>query len=352
MIDGMSIREAVDFIPGFNRTIGLVDVGGLEKVKEEQAKEALIVMVVGLKARWKLTIGYFLVRRTPGSLVKKIIRESLIRTYQVGMTIYTVTADGAKGNIAAFKALGAVIEPSILGDLRPCFQHPKKLDLEVGVVLDYPHMFKLLRQTLADYGQLTWPGHGIIKWEYLVKLQEIQQKHGFRLGNRLSREHIHFYQRKMNVRLAVQAIASDSTARGLFYAQQEGYKGFENKNDVLATAQFIYRNNRLFDVLNTKDPRGTFDRSPLRPSSERVESILKDSYEMLSALTDQHGTPLYRGDRKCGFLGLLGDILVIKLLLRHIENGKLPLEYLLFYKACQDHLEVSMHNTNIYPWTC
>ena len=121
MIDGMSIKEAVSIIPGFNRTIGLVDVGGLEEVKEEEAKEALIVMVVGLKAKWKLAIGYFLVRRTPGSLVQKIIKESLIRTHNVGMTIFTVTADGARGNISALKKLGAVVEPSNIVDWNPPF---------------------------------------------------------------------------------------------------------------------------------------------------------------------------------------------------------------------------------------
>ena len=60
---------------------------------------------------------------------------------------------------------------------------------------------------------------------------------------------------------------------------------------------------------------------------------------MVKKLKQMDGTYIYQGDCRCGFLGLMGNILVIKDLLGQVKDGKLKLEYLLFYKSCQDRLE-------------
>ena len=70
--------------------------------------------------------------------------------------------------------------------------------------LDPPHLIKLTRNTLGDYGTLMDADGGIIKWEYIVKLNELQKQEGFVLANKLKQEHIDFYKNKMKVKLASQ----------------------------------------------------------------------------------------------------------------------------------------------------
>lgn len=42
----------------------------------------------------------------------------------------------------------------------------------------------------------------IIKWEYITELHELQEKEGLRLGNKLTKSHVHFKKQIMNVKLA------------------------------------------------------------------------------------------------------------------------------------------------------
>jgi len=145
-----------------------------------------------------------------------IVRVALIRTFEVDVRVWTVTMDGTHHNISAFHSLGATLHPKDLSDLDTSFSHPHcDSQYEVSAIMDPPHMFKLLRNCLADYGQLIWPGKGIIKWIHIVKLHELQDTHGLRLGTKVTKRHIHFYRNKMKVSIAVQVIASNSVAKAL-----------------------------------------------------------------------------------------------------------------------------------------
>ena len=93
---------------------------------EQQANEAVIAMVVGLRKSWKMAVGYFLVNGTPSSLVKIIIQESIIRAFKSGLVVVTVVADGAKCNISAFNSLGAIMHPEDPAQMRASFPHPLK----------------------------------------------------------------------------------------------------------------------------------------------------------------------------------------------------------------------------------
>ena len=113
-------------------------------------------------------------------------------------------------------------------------------------------MFKLIRTTLADYKEFIWPGHGTVKWIYIQRLHQIQEKHGIRLGgNKVNHRHINFRQNKMKANLAVQTMASRSVAVNLKWLNQEKISGFEDQ-DCKTTAEFIQLHNDLLDVLNSR----------------------------------------------------------------------------------------------------
>ena len=113
--------------------------------------------------------------------------------------------------------LGCRVFVNDRSELKCYFRHPvDEVTYSVSFYLDPPHMFKLLRNTLQKYKVLHWPGHGLVKWEYIEKLHQLQQIHGLRAaGNKLTDKHINFHRCKMKVSLAVQTMASRSVAKSL-----------------------------------------------------------------------------------------------------------------------------------------
>ena len=61
-------------------------------------------------------------------------------------------------------------------------------------------MYKLIRNTLSQYCVLKWDKVGLVKWEHIEKLNDLQKTHGgHKLGNKISDSHIYFHKKKMNV---------------------------------------------------------------------------------------------------------------------------------------------------------
>ena len=60
MVDEMVIKQQVTYVPSEKRKVGYVDLGGvLEPETETIAKNALVMMAVGLKKKWKATLAFF-----------------------------------------------------------------------------------------------------------------------------------------------------------------------------------------------------------------------------------------------------------------------------------------------------
>ena len=167
---------------------------------------------------WKLPVAYFLVRGLKHDVLAGIIRETLFRAKEeCDIDIFNVTMDGHTTNVSAYESLGAKLKVETVSELKTYFPHPSdKADYVVSVYLDPIHMFKLIRTTLADYKEFIWPGHGTVKWIYIHRMHQLQEKHGIRLGgNKVNHRHINFRQNKMKANLAIQTMASRSVAVNL-----------------------------------------------------------------------------------------------------------------------------------------
>ena len=71
-------------------------------------------------------------------------------------------------------------------------------------------MLKLVRNTIAKSSILIDTDGKQIRWHYLEELQKLQDKEGLRLGNKLRLAHIQWWQQKMKVNLAAQALSSST----------------------------------------------------------------------------------------------------------------------------------------------
>jgi hypothetical protein len=160
-------------------------------------------------------------------ILSGIVREALVKTFDAGVTVRNVTFDGTGHNISAMKALGklsyifsimprfinsphclltgANLQPTSMEDIKVkqymfvrVFPHKNLTIFQISIehphsecnskVYLYPdpvHMIKNVRNLLADFKVLIWPGVGKIVWELVEQLQELQDKHGLRLGNKV-----------------------------------------------------------------------------------------------------------------------------------------------------------------------
>ena len=145
-------------------------------------------------------------------------------------------------------ALGVNLEPL---SIKSWFPHPADPSVRIYVVLDACHMLKLLRNCLASYGILFDETGSKINWNYVEQLHKLQQAEGLRLGNKLRSSHMMWSKQKMKVNIAVQTLSA-SVADAIEFCRVHlklyQFAGSE------ATVRFLRLIDRLFDLLNSRNP--------------------------------------------------------------------------------------------------
>ncbi|KAI5729271.1 hypothetical protein M8J76_000908 [Diaphorina citri] len=293
VLDSMSIRKQVSWDKKNKKMSGYVDLGnGLSDQNETYASEALVFMVVSMKQKFKCPVGYFLVDKISAEVQAELLKSCIKKLNDVGVSVVNVTFDGAQANIKTAKILGCDFtarDPTFAVDGR-----------NINVSLDACHMVKLARNTLADKKIITSP-NGDIKWQYLVDLVEEQEKIGLKFANKLSGRHIKFFNKKMNVSLAVQTLSA-STANAIEFLMSSGHPKFK---DAEATIEFIRNIDKLFDALNSRNPFEKGLKRPLFPERrEEWETFFSKSIDYLNSLTID-GQNILNHQRKMFALGFI-----------------------------------------------
>jgi len=152
------------------------------------AKDAFVIMVVGLNTHWKVPITYYLVNGISAEEKSNIIKSCLHQLYETGIIIKTITFDGA-ANMSMVSLLGANLN---YADLKPNFKHPLTED-NVHIVLDPCHMVKLIRNCLGDWGLLFDKNNKPIKWIYFKHLVDMQNVTGLHAATKIRTRHIHYH---------------------------------------------------------------------------------------------------------------------------------------------------------------
>ena len=230
MLDAMSIRKQIIYDSREKKMTGFVDLGDNNE-NEDEASEALVFMVVGFKGHWKAPIAYYLTKSLHAPTQQELVIHSLNALHDIGMRVWTITMDGHGTNQSMCKSLGCDMS---VGSCSPKFKHPADPSHMVFVIFDPCHMLKLFRNLLSAYGFIV-SENGKVQWDYIKRLQNLQDDAGLRLANKLSQRHILFSRQKMKVNLAAQTLSS-SVASALQCLQEVGHPDFQ---DVKATVEFI-----------------------------------------------------------------------------------------------------------------
>lgn len=108
MLDAMSIRKQILWDERLGKMIGNTDYGNSMEVEgtDMVATEALVFMLVSINGRWKLPIGYVFINKLTAVTQAELIKSALTHSHNAGLTVHSVTCDGAYTNFSTFKLLG------------------------------------------------------------------------------------------------------------------------------------------------------------------------------------------------------------------------------------------------------
>ena len=334
----MSIRKQTIWDPKKDRYAGFVDYGSaIPENPETLASEALVFLLVGTRSHWKCPIGYFLTDKMSAVVQAQLIKMALEMAAEAGLKVWSITADGTSVNLSTFKQLGCKFGTTYDSTITK-FSHPTTED-DVFAFLDPCHMLKLARNALANIGSFIDINGEKVEWEHFQKLNNLQEKEGMKLGNRLSSNHLKFEKHKMNVRLAAQTLSSSVADAIEFLDISMKLPEFKSSNGTVTFARTI---DRLFDLLNSRNPLGKGYKKPLRlQAKESWEATLKSTADYLLALKTSSNEFLATHRRKTSVICFVATIKsTIEMANQMLSSPVNPFKYLLTYKFSQDHIKL------------
>lgn len=201
------------------------------------ANESLVYMVVGHD--FKLAVAYEFLDGLESEDRAALTLQVVKSIEEAGVKVISLTGDGINANVTTAEALGAKFD-----ELKPYFQSPTYPQQKIYIIFDPPHMLKLVRKHFSS--NMIYYEDRKIDWELLVKIVGKQSKDNFNLCNKLTKLHMNWTQKPMNVSLAAETL-SKSVADVLLQLRNDGYEGFKNAE---FTSEFIGNFNNAFDVLN------------------------------------------------------------------------------------------------------
>lgn len=296
IFDEMFIRRHCQWDRAKKEYLGHINAGKPLEYDEFSplAKDALLLMISGINDEFKIPIAYFLTCGLCAEEKVAILNEAMSELSKTGIKLASMTCDGAKANIAAYKKLGANYKED-----KPYFVNPFDAGNKVYVFLDPPHMIKLTRNCLARFhkrGTKLLDSQGNhISFEFIKKLVTLQTTMGINLGNKLTKTHAEFENVKMKVRIAAQTISKSSAESIEFLDVVLKHKNFSNS---IGTTIFFRKINNTFDIMNSK--KGHTDGKFKRPICVENINEITEKFEQDKAYI--HGLTAIEGRKKIAVL--------------------------------------------------
>lgn len=336
MHDEMSIRKEICWDSGKRSFIGFSTItnssghGTNEPLKV--AKDALVYMAVG--PNFKVPVAYHLLNGLEAVDRAALTLEVIKRIEDIGARVFSLTGDGIIFNITIGEILGANFEEN-----KPYFFSPTHPDRKIYMILDPPHMLKLVRKHM--FQDKIYHGEKLVDCEYLRILVAKQSLGNFNLNNKLTERHINWHQMPMNVRLAAETI-SKSVADTIKQLRNDGYLEFKNSE---GTDEFLRYFNDAFDILNVDEKTtgvNIFKQPICGETEEEIFSFIERFQQYINELEHEMKTkkiPVLKSKSlERGFFGFFHNFTSLKGIYEDlVKNG--PLEVFYPFQFCQDHLE-------------
>lgn len=95
IIKGVSLKQQIQWDPSRQHLQGFVDfgLGTLDADEMPLASETVLLMAVGICGHWKTPLGYFFVNKASGYLQAQLLRLTIGKLSDIGITVVAVTSD-------------------------------------------------------------------------------------------------------------------------------------------------------------------------------------------------------------------------------------------------------------------
>lgn len=349
IFDEMFIRKQVYWANDTKTYEGFVNYG-IEAMEDDgtdelpKATQAIVFMLSGLNTYFQFPLAYYFIMGLDGKKRANLLTEIISKVTECGVTISNLTFDGCGANFRMCKLMGADLT---VGSTEFCPFIKNPLDgSKINIILDPPHMEKLIRNTLASKGVIFDDQDKKIEWRFFVELEKLSQSVDFFTHN-LSKRHIQWERNKMNVKIAVQTF-SRKVADSMELLLKQKHPKFI---DAGPTIRFIRKINDVFDTLNSmKSRKDQIFKRPLNVENERVVFDLHtDATKYFKSLKLQEENPKTGSFRKKRIIdsrrctGLVGFIITMasmkSIYFEYVKEKKLMKE-LVAYDFSQDHVEL------------
>ncbi|XP_054544135.1 DNA transposase THAP9 isoform X1 [Talpa occidentalis] len=335
IIKGVSLKQQLQWDPSSHHLQGFMDfgLGKLDADEMPLASETILLMAVGISGHWRTPLGYFFVNRESGYLQAQLLRLTIGKLSDIGITVLAVTSDATAHSVQMAKALGIHID----GDnMKYTFQHPSSSSQQIAYFFDSCHLLRLIRNAFQDFQSIQFI-NGTAHWQHLVDLVALEEQE---LSNmeKIPGKLANLKNHVLKVNCAAQ-LFSESVASALECLLSLGLPPFQN---CIGTIHFLRLINNLFDIFNSRNCYGKGLRGPLLPETySKINHVLIEAKTVFVTLSDTSNNQIIKGKRKLGFLGFLLNAESLKWLYHNYVFPKvMPFPYLLTYKLSQDHLEL------------
>lgn len=169
-------------------------------------------------------------------------------------------------------------------------------------------------------------------------LYETQKNLASNLGNKLTKAHLQWSKRKMNVKLAAETL-SNSVAESLEFLQKE----CEQFSDAGGTAEYARNINDVFDVMNSTKSEGAkgFKRPISRETYQEFNERFEEIIEYIKGLRVECETgPILSSVSNTPFTGFLNNMMnFLNLFKDYILTNKIESGMLITHRFSQDLIE-------------
>lgn len=303
----------------------------IESSQPKLAKDALVWMFVG--PDFKVPLCYELLNGLEGNDRAALMLHAIKCVEETGIVIVSITGDGLQANIIAYEVLGVNFD-----DNKPYLKSPTHPERRIHIILDPPHMLKLVRKHFAS--NKIYHQNELLDWELLKIIVEKQSSNNFNLCNKLTNVHINWHQKPMNVKVAAETI-SKSVADTITQLRMDGYDEFKNSE---ATEKFLRLFNDAFDILNfaqNKESDGKFKQKLCEDTADNIFNFANNFKEYISQLEVRHKTksnPILLSKVERGFFGFYINFISLQGIYEDFVL-KGPLKEFYPFQFSQDHLE-------------
>lgn len=239
-VDEISIKANFFYNKNKDIVVGVADKGNGERTFEP-ATSATVLMARGIRSQWKQPLAYIFTKSgLSGTNLKQIIEEVICQLQSLNLKVVALVSDMGSNNILMAQKLNVCEE-------NPYFYVQEQ---KIVYLFDTPHLLKALRNMLLKYNFSFQKN--IISWDYLHRFYNQEKKFNTRAAPKLTDSHLNPSNfEKMKVRFAAQVFSS-TVAAGLSLYIRFGAIPAE----AAATAEFVERIDKLFDILNSSKIKG------------------------------------------------------------------------------------------------